>query len=401
MANNFTADFPEIWAKEQQIMFYKENVAMKIADTSFKSEMSFGDTLNRPYRSTSAIQTYTRGTDITIDDKTATNEQLSVNKQFATGFYMDDFDKIQSRYDEIARYAQDDWVYLANQVDADVLWEYGNATSTVDDGTIGGTSGNGISLTTSNVLKTVSASKKKLAKQNVPISNLFGVISPEFEDVLIQYGAGRDTIMWDGFNKDGAIMDFYGFRLYRSNQTAGSAVLSLATNPTNTDTVVVEWVTFTFVSSIGTTAGNVLIGASVDATRANLETLINAPATTTSTGVALATTDARNFANLATGTNDNTADTLTIVYKGAGTLEVSETLTDTTDTWTATKEKQHNLFGRKGGITLVMQSDARPQVKDEPKKFGKNILNGVLYGVKTFADGAKQLVNVEVQSSTF
>jgi len=28
-------------------------------------------------------------------------------------------------------------------------------------------------------------------------------------------------------------------------------------------------------------------------------------------------------------------------------IEVSETLTDATDTWTATKEKQHNLFGRK------------------------------------------------------
>jgi hypothetical protein len=53
---------------------------------------------------------------------------------------MDDFDKVQSRYDLIARYAQDDGVYLANQVDADVLGEYSNATSTVDDGTIGGTS---------------------------------------------------------------------------------------------------------------------------------------------------------------------------------------------------------------------------------------------------------------------
>jgi hypothetical protein len=41
MANSFTADFPEIWAREQQEIFYKENVAMKIADVSFKGEMSF------------------------------------------------------------------------------------------------------------------------------------------------------------------------------------------------------------------------------------------------------------------------------------------------------------------------------------------------------------------------
>lgn len=401
MANNFTADFPEIWAKEQQRIFYKENVAMKIADTSFRGEMSNGDTLNRPYRSSNAVQTYTRGTDITIDDKTDTNEQLVINRQFATGFYMDDFDKVQSNYDLISKYASDDGVYLANQVDADVLGEYVNAASTVDDGSIGGTAGNGISLSTSNVLKTVSAAKKDLAKQNIPLSDLFGVISPEFEDILIQYGAGRDTTMGDGFNKDGAIMDFYNFRLYRSNQTSGSAVLGMATNPTNGDTITIEGVTFTFVSSIGTTAGNVLIAGTVDGTRANLEALINSPSTTTANGVALADNDARVFGNQVTATNNDTTDEITVVYKGVGSITVSETLTAGGDTWAATSQKQHNLFGKKGAITLVMQSDARPQVKDEPKKFGVNILNGVLYGVKTFADGAKQLVNVELNSSTF
>jgi hypothetical protein len=40
MANALTADFPEIWAKEQQRIFYKENVAMAIADVSFKGQMS-------------------------------------------------------------------------------------------------------------------------------------------------------------------------------------------------------------------------------------------------------------------------------------------------------------------------------------------------------------------------
>ena len=401
MANSFTADFPEIWAKEQQEVFYKENVAMQIADTTFKGEMSYGDTLNRPYRSSNAVQSYTRGTAITIDDKTDTQEQLSINRQFATGFYIDDFDKVQSRYDLISAYARDDGEYLSNQVDADVLGEYSNADATVDDGTIWGTAGNGISLTTSNVLKTISAAKKELRKNNVSATDLFGVISPEFEDILIQYGAGRDTDMGDAANEKGVTMQFYGYDLYVSNQTAGSAVLSLATNPTNGDTVVIEGVTFTFVDTIGTTAGNVHIETTVDATRANLETLINAPTTTAAGYVALATNDARVFGNQASATNDDTADTLTVVFKGAGTLEVSETLTDGTDTWTATKEKQHNLFGKRGATTLVMQSDARPQVKQVPDKLGVNILNGVLYWVKTFADGAKQLVNVEIQSSAF
>ena len=59
--------------------------------------------------------------------------------------------------------------------------------------------------------------------------------------------------------------------------------------------------------------------------------------------MALSSENQRLFAN-ATATNDNTADTLTVVFKWVGTLEVSETLTDATDTFTAAKEKQHNLF---------------------------------------------------------
>jgi hypothetical protein len=121
--------------------------------------------------------------------------------------------------------------------------------------------------------------------------------------------------MGDGANKDGAIMDFYGFRLYRSNQVAGSAQLSLATQPTNTDTVTIQGQVFTFVSSIGSTAGNVLIGADVDATRVNLETLINTPGTTTANGVALTGDNLRNFQNSVSATDTPAADTLDVVYK--------------------------------------------------------------------------------------
>lgn len=103
---------------------------------SFNSTMRSGDTLNRTYRSSTNVQTYVRGTDITIDDITDTNEQLVVNKQYATGFYIDDFDAIQNKYDAALSYGKDNGIYLSNQVDADILGEVFNATSTVDDGSI-------------------------------------------------------------------------------------------------------------------------------------------------------------------------------------------------------------------------------------------------------------------------
>jgi hypothetical protein len=67
--------------------------------------------------------------------------------------------------------------------------------------------------------------------------------------------------------------------------------IALPTNPTNGQTLTLDIngtnVVLTFVSAIGTAAGNVLIGASAAATLANLLALLNQPRTTTATGVAL------------------------------------------------------------------------------------------------------------------
>lgn len=401
MSNSLSASFPEIWAKEQQVVFHKENIAMQIADTSFNSQMRKGDTLNRTYRSGFTAYAYSRGTEMTLTDITDTNEQLSVNKEYYVAFYRDDFDQIQDNYDIASAYGRDAGIVLSNQVDSHVLGEVFNATSTVDDGTLGGTAGNGITVATTNILKIFGAAKRKLRLQNVMSEDIYGVISPEIEDVLYQYGATRDTQVGDTMYEKGYYRTANGFKLYVSNQLAGSAVLALATQPTANDTVVIEGVTFTFVSSIGTTAGNVLIGANVDATRVNLETLINAPATTTATGVALSTANAARFAANVSAVDSASANTLTVKYKGVGTLTVSETLTDGTDTWTTTKIKQHMLFGAKGNPVLVMQRDPSVLIKDAPKQMGKNVLNAVLYGVKTFADNAKAMVNVEVNASAF
>lgn len=51
MAQDLSASFPELWAKKQQEVFYKTNVAMKIAQFSTDIEgKKFGDTLTRVKR---------------------------------------------------------------------------------------------------------------------------------------------------------------------------------------------------------------------------------------------------------------------------------------------------------------------------------------------------------------
>jgi hypothetical protein len=390
MANSFSADFVDVRAKEQQEVFYKSNVASKIADMSPMASMKMGDVFNKPYRGALSAQIITRGTDMTIDDLTDTIEYLTVDKQYGTAFAVHEFDSIQSAYDLAMNYGKDSGETLSNMVDAYLLAEALNATSTYTAGTLATT-----------VVAMLSGVKKSLKKLNVSTNNLYGVISPEVEELVTQYVESRETVLGDKIGENGYIGMYMGIKFYVSNQLTSTAVLTAAADLTANDTVTIAGQVFTFVASIGTTAGNVLAGANIDASRANLATLINAPGTSTSTGIALTGTALRTFQNTITAVNDNTADTLTVTARGIGVLDVAEALTPAGDVWTAASQLQHNLFGVVGNPTLVIQR--KPSIVEVQKQaqIGKNYLNGVLFGVKTFTENAKQMVNCTVRCDGF
>lgn len=136
---------------------------------------------------------------------------------------------------------------MKSQIDADVLYEVVNASSVVDAGSVGGTAGQGITLATATILNVFSAATKKLAKLNVMDNDKIGVISPEVEEFITLYMGAKVTDLGDKVTENGYFAKILGYNLYTSNNTTGSAVLALATNPTANDTVTIQGVTFTFV----------------------------------------------------------------------------------------------------------------------------------------------------------
>ena len=79
MANSITAFNEEIWSRQMQEVFFKENVAIALANTELRDQLSSGDTVNKPYRSHLVVKNYTKGTDITVQDVSGSNEQLTVS----------------------------------------------------------------------------------------------------------------------------------------------------------------------------------------------------------------------------------------------------------------------------------------------------------------------------------
>lgn len=393
MANSLSASFPEIRAGKQQTEFFKQNVAMKICQFEQGLEgKKYGDTLNRTYSSMSVYpDPYVRGTAISIQDLTDTNEQLVINSEYAQGFYVDEHDDLQNMYSAALEYGRKTGEYLSNQVDSVVLAEALNAASTITVGT----------LATTNIVSTLAAANQALAKKNVMSKDKYAVISPEFESILVQYVESKATVKGDQVGLNGYIMSFMGYDFYVSNQLTSTAELVLSQDVTANDTVTIAGQTFTFVASIGTTAGNVLAGANAAATRVNLAALINAPGTTTSTGVALTGDALKLFKARITATNDIPNTKVIVKAKGIGVLDVSEWLTHASNVWTDTAQLQHNLFGVKGNPYLIIQR--MPKVVERPvqDKMGSNYLNTVLFGVKTFEDNAKAMVDVTIRCDAY
>lgn len=410
-----------------QVTHHKVDVFRAICNFEEAENLKEGDTVNRPYRSKMVSQTYTRGIAFAVRDITKTNEQLVVNVARVAPFYIDDLDSLQSQHNDMNDFADDSVIVLANQIDGNILGEYDQANSTISNADIvsGGNSTHGVTVDTTNIQTIFAKAKMKLKRKNalgggpkVPGGSLrgslslFAIISADFESVLLEYLAGKESTLGDSTSMAGHAGKYYGFDLYVSNSLGWSGVLSLVTQPTDADTVVIqvpnkETVTFTFKTTLGSTAGNVLIGGSADVARANLAGLINTPGTTDANGVALSTTlgtsgySPQDSMEGIVAINDNTADTLTIKAEGVGFLIVSETLTAAADIWTAALQIQHALFGIKGAIEVVIQKAPNVEIKDVPDKIGKNVVPWTLYGLKTFTEGKARLVDVKVRTDAY
>lgn len=383
------------------IKLYKKNVFKNIA--SFKEEASLtnGQKVDRPYRADIRVQKYTKGTALTAQDITATSDQLTVDKIFAALIYVDDVDKIQNKWSAADAWTEEIITRLSNQIDADCLYEATSATDTVDANDLDSaqTAGNGISLTTGNVLALFTVTARKLSVNNVDTAKRAFVISPQVKQVLLTYLAGKESILGDRSGESGMIGRYMGFDLYESNNLTGSAVWVPANNPSNNDTITINGITFTFVTSIGTTAGNILIAGTTALTITNLVTLINAPGTTTANGVAFT------GANLDTIQNgwvavDGTTQ-ITVYAKGASYMTVSGS--DASDVWTPAKQLQWCFALEKGAVDMVIQSapSAKMASTVSAGKDGMNVLAKDLYGVRTYNDMKARMFGVQVRSDAY
>lgn len=381
-----------------QETFFKESVALGIANVELRSDLADGDTLHKPYGSYARVQTYTKGTDITVKDIGSTDDTLTVDTAKVASFYVDNIDKKQNKYDTIKEFATGAMRQLNNVLDQAVIAEYTNAGKTLDDGSIGGTAGNGIVFTTANTSNVFTAAGRTLNSKKRLGGERFALIGPRMLETIQLYVGGRETGFGETVGENGRVASRFGFGLRLSNNLPWSAQLELATQPTDGDTVNVNGVVFTFKTTLGSTAGQVLIGANAAAARVNLVKAVNDTGTVDTHYVQLSAEDRQLIEEAGIVATDDIANT-EVEFTGYGDIVVSETLTAAADIWSG--HTQYALMGVKGSIDLVTQVAPNVEFRDAQLRLGKYVHPWMLYGKKTFFRMKDNLVAVKFDVSSW
>jgi len=385
---------PEYWAKQMQQIFFKENVAIELANTELRAVLVDGDTIHKPYRSHLQSQAYVKGTAVTLNAVSGQDSNFTVNTIRIVPFYIDDVDKIQNKWSMIDEYAADAMKLLMNELDQTVLAEHSNATSSVYAADVGGSGATtNLVLTTSNIFNVFTAASRKLDALNMPQSPRFAVLGTRALETLRLSLAGRETGFGEQVGANGKVGTRFGFDIYYSNNCPFSATWT-PTACAATDTVSINGVTFTF-SDTPTSAGEVDSSGSVAESLALLVLAIMGTGTPGATTY-VAISDANRWKLTSAGVVV-TASATALSVTGYGDIVVASSETDSV--WSA--ETNHLLFGVKGATDLVVQSAPSIEFQRADLMIGTNVLVWTLYGKKTFEDMKDALVDVNVSSSSW
>jgi len=383
MANTPAPLNPEKWKSDVQDYLNAMLVADKIGDLkSLGGFVNSGDVIHWPYINDMRVQSYTPGTDLTIDDFVATDDSLTINRSRAATAYIDP-QEVKQAEDKAypSRLARQAAFVLAQELDQKVLKDgVDNATGSVTGGT----------FTASNIYSTLTSAMSTLERQNAT-GEMFVVLDPERVAILAQNEVANGWNVADRALKNGFVGDSQaGFKVYSSNNLYSTVTLTMGTQPTATDTVTILGITFTFVAAIGTTAGNVLRGANAAASQTNLRTLFNTPGTTTTTGVALSLANQRVLQNAQASMGAWATNVSTIVaYSKIGATSSFSATANTFGT-----ETSSFLAGVKGSVKVARQMMPELYIKEEPKQLGANYITHHLYGAAVFTRDKDRLAAI-------
>lgn len=395
MANSLTDVVKLHYAEATQENLEKTLTAMDLAGMI---DIPNGTTKNLPYVQMRATSNYTKYTNQTIQDVTTGNDTIVINTTPMVTFAMDVIDEGDDYIDVKPEVIQDASYQIKKRIDGDFFAQVTNAKWKYDANGFGRNTGtlSPITLTTGasqNISTVFGKAKAGLTNNGANGSKLALCIDDFISADLTTLGMETNVSgVADVSYTRGFQGRFGGMDAYSVSMLSSSVVFDLATQPTDGDTITIQGVTFTFKTTLGSTAGNVLIGASADTASINLVALLNAPGTTTAQGVALSSDDQAILEAISAvdGTN-----LLTISSKN-GALMASTSMTNASNDLQA--QVVNACIMEKGSIKMAIRNGVKVDSRDEPLKLVTNYFIYARYWLKVTTRSKERMVIIPLIS---
>lgn len=379
------------YAKKVSALIFTKSVAMSLANTELQDQLPDGTTIYRPTTSFLSINQYTANNTQSYDNLELGNETLVINDTPMVAFTLDQLDEDDAGWNIRSNTIENVAKLLREYIDGKFFAQVLNFDNSYNSGTA-------TALTKANAYDTVSDA----------ISNALTVGADESMLNIIMDSKGISKIGQNAVNSTFALGDktytgWYTSRsidmaeLYRSEHLTAVWSFIIATTPSNGDTVKINGATFTFVTTIGSTAGNVLIGASATTAGANLQAAINKEAGAGTTYVDFTGKVRNKFLRGLTAASTTGTVTLTSIrgYRG-------DSMFDRTGMTAA-----GNKFGQfviyyaimqTGSIHMVLRDNVKAVNGRIPASITYEYLTWSRFGLKVFEDGREVWVVLPVEA---
>lgn len=379
MANTLTDVVRQHYAEATQENLEKSLTSMDLAGMI---DIPNGTTKNLPYLKMRATSNYTKYTNQTIQDITTGNDTIVINTTPMITFAMDTIDEGDDYIDVKPELIQEAGYQIKKRIDGDFFNQVTNAKWKYDANGFGR---NNVTLSpitlvtgaSQNISATFGRAKAGLVNNGCNGNNLNLCVDDFVTADLTTLGmqiTGNNVA--DVSYTRGYQGQFGGMKTYGVSMLTSTATFALSVQPTDGDIVQFQGVTFTFKTTLGSTPGNVLIGASAATANTNLAALINTPGTTTAQGVALDTDD---IAILEAVSAVAGATSTTITSKN-GAIMGSQVMTSGSNKFGA--QVVNACIMEKGAIKMALRNSVSVDARDEPLKLVTNYFIYARYGLK-------------------
>ena len=359
-------------AKAQENLY-----AVNVATVLCKVDTQKMGTVYNPYTSRPAVtnDTAANTTSYTAGTYTADADSLQINRRATSSEHVDSYDWKSVDFGLLADRGMNYGKAISQSIDGYVLNlpVTTSGVTTLDDAATGGTAGNPKTSSNSVIDDIMNTAIQELDLANSG-SKRFAVVSAYEANDLRGYLQGTGNMVGDEVIRNGITSQvqrvgttFSGVDVYQSNNVTQTVVLGLATNPTDGDTISIGNVVISFVAALTGASSEIHICQTVDATAAELAEFLNAPGTSVTegdnAGISAATDeDLATLTRIAVSATATAAsDIVTVTTKG--TVKVSETLTDGTDTWGT--PYRYIIIGDYGSINLYLPSKGMDYTEKE------------------------------------